>query len=198
MELERQSVAVLQQLGRTYRAFAGTFEKRMGLPLPRWRILQALHHQECAIGQKALADLIVMDPGALTRQLKAMQELGWVERTTSERDNRVIHVRLSAAGKQVVVHAMPPRSAFLEAVLSEVSTTTLRELSRGLAQLEAGIAHAQGCAANQANAPNTVGPAAQRRAVECGGPPSLKMRGFILDAEAQLERNLAEGASGKV
>ena len=76
MELERQSVAVLQQFGRTYRAYAGAFEQRMGLPLPRWRILHALHHQEGAIGQKALADLVVMDPGALTRQLKAMQELG--------------------------------------------------------------------------------------------------------------------------
>ncbi|MDK3021191.1 MarR family transcriptional regulator [Cupriavidus taiwanensis] len=152
MELERQSVAVLQQFGRTYRAYAGAFEQRMGLPLPRWRILHALHHQEGAIGQKALADLVVMDPGALTRQLKAMQELGWVERTTSERDNRVTHVTLSAAGREVVARAMPLRSAFLEDVLSEVSPTTMRELSRGLARLEAGIAHAQARATEQADA----------------------------------------------
>ncbi|SOZ18322.1 putative transcriptional regulatory protein, MarR [Cupriavidus taiwanensis] len=152
MELERQSVAVLQQFGRTYRAYAGAFEQRMGLPLPRWRILHALHHQEGAIGQKALADLVVMDPGALTRQLKAMQELGWVERSTSERDNRVTHVTLSAAGREVVARAMPLRSAFLEDVLSEVSPTTMRELSRGLARLEAGIAHAQARAVEQADA----------------------------------------------
>ncbi|SOZ39040.1 MarR family winged helix-turn-helix transcriptional regulator [Cupriavidus neocaledonicus] len=152
MELERQSVAVLQQFGRTYRAYAGAFEQRMGLPLPRWRILHALHHQEGAIGQKALADLVVMDPGALTRQLKAMQELGWVERSTSERDNRVTHVTLSPAGREVVARAMPLRSAFLEDVLSEVSPTTMRELSRGLARLEAGIAHAQARAAAQADA----------------------------------------------
>ncbi|WP_427308157.1 MarR family winged helix-turn-helix transcriptional regulator [Cupriavidus sp. H39] len=152
MELERQSVAVLQQFGRTYRAYAGAFEQRMGLPLPRWRILHALHHQEGAIGQKALADLVVMDPGALTRQLKAMQELGWVERSTSERDNRVTHVTLSAAGREVVARAMPLRSAFLEDVLSEVSPTTMRELSRGLARLEAGIAHAQARATEQADA----------------------------------------------
>ncbi|CAJ96864.1 DNA-binding transcriptional regulator, MarR family [Cupriavidus necator] len=152
MELERQSVAVLQQFGRTYRAYAAAFEQRLGLPLPRWRILHALHHQEGAIGQKALADLVGMDPGALTRQLKAMQELGWVERSTSERDNRVTHVTLSRTGQQVVAHAMPLRSAFLEDVLAEVSPSTMRELSRGLARLEAGIAYAQAHAAQAADA----------------------------------------------
>ncbi|MGH8785754.1 MAG: MarR family winged helix-turn-helix transcriptional regulator [Cupriavidus necator] len=152
MELERQSVAVLQQFGRTYRAYAAAFEQRLGLPLPRWRILHALQHQEGAIGQKALADLVGMDPGALTRQLKAMQELGWVERSTSERDNRVTHVTLSRTGQQVVAHAMPLRSAFLEDVLAEVSPSTMRELSRGLARLEAGIAYAQAHAAQAADA----------------------------------------------
>jgi len=152
MELERQSVAVLQQFGRTYRAYAAAFEQRLGLPLPRWRILHALHHQEGAIGQKALADLGGMDPGALTRQLKAMQELGWVERSTSERDNRVTHVTLSRTGQQVVAQAMPLRSAFLEDVLAEVSPSTMRELSRGLARLEAGIAYAQAHAAQAADA----------------------------------------------
>ncbi|MNR45639.1 transcriptional repressor MprA [compost metagenome] len=83
-----------------------------------------------------------MDPGALTRQLKAMQELGWVERTTSERDNRVTHVTLSHAGQQLVARVMPLRSAFLQDVVTEVSASTMQDLSRGLAQLETGIAHA--------------------------------------------------------
>ncbi|BDB28128.1 MarR family transcriptional regulator [Cupriavidus sp. TA19] len=142
MELERQSVAVLQQFGRTYRAYAGAFEQCIGLPLARWRILHALHLQEDAIAQRALADRVGMDPGALTRQLKAMQELGWVERTTSERDNRVTHVTLSHAGQQLVARLMPLRSAFLQDVLTEVSASTMQDLSRGLAQLETGIAHA--------------------------------------------------------
>ncbi|WP_354685012.1 MarR family transcriptional regulator [Cupriavidus necator] len=142
MELERQSVAALQQFGRTYRAYAAAFEQRLGLPLARWRILHALHQQHDAIAQKALADRVGMDPGALTRQLKAMQELGWVERSTSERDNRVTHVTLSQAGQELVAQLMPVRSAFLEDVLAEVSAATMQDLSRGLAQLEAGIAHA--------------------------------------------------------
>ncbi|MFJ4293944.1 MarR family winged helix-turn-helix transcriptional regulator [Cupriavidus sp. NPDC089707] len=142
MELERQSVAVLQQFGRTYRAYAAAFEQCIGLPLARWRILHALYLQEDAIAQRALADRVGMDPGALTRQLKAIQEMGWVERTTSERDNRVTHVTLSQAGQQVVARVMPLRSAFLQDLLTEVSAETMQDLSRGLAQLETGITHA--------------------------------------------------------
>ncbi|CAG2151590.1 MarR family winged helix-turn-helix transcriptional regulator [Cupriavidus plantarum] len=142
MELERQSLAVLQQFGRTYRAWASAFEARIGLPMPRWRILYALYGHEGAIAQKPLADRVGMDPGALTRQLKALQELGWVERATSERDNRMTNVTLSPLGRQIVDEALPRRAEFLQDVLTNVSETTMHNLSKGLGELEAGIAEA--------------------------------------------------------
>lgn len=142
MELERQSLAVLQQFGRTCRAWAAAFEARIGLPMPRWRILYALYGNDGAIAQKPLADRVGMDPGALTRQLKALQELGWVERATSERDNRMTNVTLSPLGREVVEEALPRRAAFLEDVLANVSETTMHNLSKGLGELEAGIAEA--------------------------------------------------------
>ena len=142
MELERQSLAVLQQFGRTYRAYAAAFEQRIGHPLPRWRILFALYGHEGPIAQKPLADRVGMDPGALTRQLKALQELGWIERSTSASDNRMTNVTLTVLGRDIVDHAMPRRSAFLQDVLADVSETTMHNLSKGLAQLESGIAGA--------------------------------------------------------
>ena len=73
---------------------------------------------------------------------KALQELGWVERTTSERDNRMTNVTLTTLGRDIVDQAMPRRSAFLQDVLANVSETTMHNLSKGLAQLESGIADA--------------------------------------------------------
>lgn len=142
MELESHSLAVLQQFGRTYRAYAAAFEQRVGHPLPRWRILYMLYQHDVPVAQRALADRVAMDPGALTRQLKALQELGWIERQTCERDNRVTNVRLSALGRGVIDEAMPRRTAFLSDVLSDVTEATMQELSAGLALLEAGIAKA--------------------------------------------------------
>jgi DNA-binding MarR family transcriptional regulator len=83
-----------------------------------------------------------MDPGALTRQLKALQELGWVKRETSDQDNRITNVILSAQGRDVVEQGLPQRSAFLREVVEKVSGPTMRSFSKGLGQLEAGIAMA--------------------------------------------------------
>jgi DNA-binding MarR family transcriptional regulator len=142
MELEQESVALLRQFARTYRAYAAAFEQRIGHPLPRWRVLHGLYINATTIGQKALAEQVDMDPGALTRQLKALQELGWVKRETSDQDNRITNVILSAQGRDVVEQGLPQRSAFLREVVEKVSGPTMRSFSKGLGQLEAGIAMA--------------------------------------------------------
>src|SRR6059058_5118087 len=73
---EQDRVAVMQQFGRTYRAFMSAFEAQVGHPLPRWRIMLALHQQGGESSQKRLVEQLRVDPGALTRQLKALEGLG--------------------------------------------------------------------------------------------------------------------------
>jgi hypothetical protein len=70
---EQDRVAVMQQFGRTYRAFMSAFEAQVGHPLPRWRILLALHEQAGESSQKRLVERLRVDPGALTRQLKTLR-----------------------------------------------------------------------------------------------------------------------------
>src|SRR5579863_6077976 len=110
---EQDRVAVMQQFGRTYRAFMSAFEAQVGHPLPRWRILLALHEQAGESSQKRLVERLRVDPGALTRQLKALQSLGWIERRADERDNCITNVTLTEAGRGVVEQGLPRRNAFL-------------------------------------------------------------------------------------
>ena len=63
-----------------------------------------LHDQSGGgLAQKQLAERLQMDPGALTRQLKVLDQLGWIERTTDARDNRLTNVSLSDAGLAIVL-----------------------------------------------------------------------------------------------
>src|SRR5580698_7715370 len=110
---QTERIAVIHQFGRTYRAFMQTFESQVGQPMPRWRILVALHEHAGELSQKKLVERLRMDPGALTRQLKTLEALGWIARSVDQRDNRISNVVLTAAGRAVVDAGMPRRTAFL-------------------------------------------------------------------------------------
>ena len=81
-----------------------------------------------------------MDPGALTRQLKVLDQLGWIERTTDARDNRLTNVSLSDAGVAVVLECMPRRIAFINATLDGLPDDLVHALSEALAQIETRLA----------------------------------------------------------
>ncbi|MEJ2767278.1 MarR family winged helix-turn-helix transcriptional regulator [Mycetohabitans sp. B46] len=159
MELQEQ-IAIFQQFGRAYRAFMSAFESRVGLPLPRWRILLALYdharlveqstgaasrdgasHGGLSLSQKRLVERLSIDPGALTRQLKQLESLGWIARSTDERDNRLTNVVLTDAGRQAVEHGLPRRNAFLASALGALSDDALHALEEALKDIERCVTH---------------------------------------------------------
>ncbi|WP_321872780.1 MarR family winged helix-turn-helix transcriptional regulator [Burkholderia ubonensis] len=137
---EQDRVAILQQFGRTYRAFLTAFEAHVGQPMPRWRIMVALHSLGGESSQKRLVEILRIDPGALTRQLKSLDALGWVERESDERDNRVTNVKLTADGRVAFEASLPRRRAFLDKTVARLPDDVLTSLSGALAMLEERIA----------------------------------------------------------
>ena len=136
---DQDRVAILQQFGRTYRAFMSAFEAHVGHPLPRWRVMLALHDQGGESSQKRLVERLRVDPGALTRQLKALEVLGWISRSMDERDNRVTNVRLTEAGMVATTESLPRRNAFLHETMAALPDDALAALSGALEMLEARI-----------------------------------------------------------
>ena len=132
---ELPQLQVMQQLGRTYRVLLSSFEANIGHSMPRWRILLHLH-QFGEASQKKLALALRIDPAALTRQIKAIEAKGWVERHTDVNDNRLTNVALTTEGKEVVQRTMPRRSEFIEKALSDLSPQDMKDLGRMLAVLE--------------------------------------------------------------
>ncbi|GLU32976.1 MarR family transcriptional regulator [Trinickia caryophylli] len=137
-------VAIVQQFGRTYRSFMSVFEARVGHPMPRWRILRALFASPDECSQKRLVEQLRIDPGSLTRQLKALEALGWIARSVDARDNRITNVRLTAEGSAVVEESLPRRDAVLRETMGALPDAALAALAGGLEQLEARIAEVAG------------------------------------------------------
>ncbi len=152
----------MQQFGRTYRAFMSAFEAQVGHPLPRWRILLALHDQAGESSQKRLVERLRVDPGALTRQLKTLEALGWIARSMDTRDNRVTNVRLTEAGQAATEASLPRRKAFVHDTMAALPDDVLGALSGALKMLEARIGEV--VATGNANAANAVDASATQSA----------------------------------
>lgn len=130
-------------MGQTYRVMQTAFSSKVGHALPRWRILLALHESgQCS--QKHLAERCRLDPASLTRQLQAMQKLGWIARAVDAQDNRLTNANLTPAGQAVVNQALPKRAAFFEESLKGLSGADIDTLNRVLSVLEANFLHAAG------------------------------------------------------
>lgn len=135
MPREQHGLHTVQLLGQAYRALLAGFDARVGHALPRWRILLALHEAgQCS--QKLLAERCRLDPASLTRQLQALQMLGWIQRSVDEQDNRLTNVVLTAKGKQVVAEALPRRAAFFDDALAGLSTQQVEAFNEVLSVLE--------------------------------------------------------------
>ncbi|MEW6342312.1 MAG: MarR family transcriptional regulator [Paraburkholderia sp.] len=149
---EQDRVAIMQQFGRTYRAFMSAFEAQVGHPMPRWRIMLALHDQGGQSSQKRLVERLRVDPGALTRQLKALEVLGWISRSMDERDNRITNVRLTEAGMAATQASLPRRNAFLHDTMAGLPDEALTALSGALQMLEVRIGEVAAAGQGQAAA----------------------------------------------
>lgn len=144
-------IAIVQQFGRTYRAFLAAFESQVGQPMPRWRVLLAVYEQNGESSQKRLVEQLKVDPGALTRQLKMLESFGWIERSIDERDNRITNVKLTDAGRAVTEESLPRRNAFLGNTMS-LPDDLLSALSSALKLVEARIGETTAAAAAAAAA----------------------------------------------
>ena len=143
---EHDYITVVRQFGRTYRAFTSAFEAHVGHPMTRWRILLALAEPDEAWSQKRLVERLKIDPGALTRQLKALEALGWIARSVDARDNRITNVELTPEGAAVVAESLPRRNAFLRQTMGALPGDALQALSAALGKFETRIVEVAGVA----------------------------------------------------
>ena len=126
---------LLQQIGRTGRALYAAFEQRVGIPLPRWRILQTLS-EAGMLAQKELAARLSMDPGLLTRQLKQMEADRLVKRKSAKEDNRMTLVELTGTGADLFESLQQSRQAFSRTALEGLSEEKIAVAMEMLKTLE--------------------------------------------------------------
>jgi DNA-binding MarR family transcriptional regulator len=94
-------------------------------------MISALSHleREGLITAGRLATLQRTKPQTLTRTLSRLEELGWIERGSTEADRRVALIRLTEKGRKRLIDDRDARAAWLARAMERLSPTE-RELLR--------------------------------------------------------------------
>lgn len=117
MSSRHQVSTVFLRLGKAYNAATQAFESLTGVGAARWRLLYLIHQQPL-VSQKHLIGQVRVDPGSITRQLKALEADGLIARSDDPQDTRLTRVRLTQSGQSLVRGVMRQRAGFLERMVS--------------------------------------------------------------------------------
>jgi DNA-binding MarR family transcriptional regulator len=126
--LNRLAAAVSEHLSAIYR-------DRFGLQIPEWRVLVTIGRSADCTAQQIAASTC-MHKTRVSRAVAALRQRGLLERASSSRDGRAMHLRLTGAGGRLYTALVPLALARERRLLSCMSGAQRRELLDGLTLLE--------------------------------------------------------------
>lgn len=109
--------------------------RRAGLSRPEFDLLGALRRTGHELTPGELARETFSSGAAVTKRLKQLTERGLVERRGDTRDRRVVHLRLTDTGRDLVDGILPVQLAYETAVLSGLDGPEQGELAALLGEL---------------------------------------------------------------
>ena len=133
---------LLYQLHLTDQAITQLFEQKLEISLMRYEILTfLLDNAPCS--QVAVQEVLKIDPAALTRHFKLLEERSYVQRSRNPKNQREVLVSVTNVAKEQLLHEPPTYHVNvkkqIETVLSDdeqrTLSTLLEKLVSGLDQI---------------------------------------------------------------
>jgi MarR family 2-MHQ and catechol resistance regulon transcriptional repressor len=97
------------------------------LTLPQFAVLEALLHLG-PMSQGELGRKLLRSNPNMTALLDTLERHGWIQRTRSTEDRRVVVVRLSREGQRLIEKVFPAQAAHIAALLGALSAEEQEQL----------------------------------------------------------------------
>ena len=99
-----------------------------------FRVLWQLSHQDCSVSELARRNGVSLPSMSSTAQ--TLVERGWLERIRSQHDRRMVRLRTSRKGRQVLVSERERMTGWLATQLDALSADEQKNLHAGLLALK--------------------------------------------------------------
>ena len=125
---------LLEVMPAAMRGLAAEMRNKPGnLDPAHFRLLAKLHHDTLSLGE--LAQMAAVSPATISRTVTTLEERGWVERTNSPEDGRVVLVRLTDQGEAVLQSVSLLAKDWIKRQLDTLSSDDQKTLFEGIAVL---------------------------------------------------------------
>lgn len=127
-EVARKAKRILPIMGRVMEAHMRT--PTIPLPPVHFHVMNALSNEPHTLS--TLADRMSISAASLSRTVTVLEERGWLTRTRSQEDRRVVMIELTQQGREQLVEIEERSEDFLTETLTQLSQDELDRLMDGL------------------------------------------------------------------
>ncbi len=136
--MNQRALAVARKFWEVFPAVMRTIfaEARRGnnnLSTAHFRILHVLSAKDCSVSQLAQHQDVSLP--SMSETVQTLVERGWLERSTSASDRRVMQIGLTRKGQQVLVNEHKRLIGLMAAKLSRLSSSEVTQVEQGLVLL---------------------------------------------------------------
>jgi DNA-binding MarR family transcriptional regulator len=118
---------------RISRAFADRYREEFGITIPEWRVLAHLH-QSGDVSVRDIEARADMEKSKVSRAASRLEAGGYITKAVNDADRRLVALRLTPEGKDLVTRVLPVAMQFQQEMLDRLGTAA-KGLDTGLTVL---------------------------------------------------------------
>ena len=130
----REISRLFYQLKLTHQETQAIFEKETGFSLTRYELLMTVNEKGSCL-QNEIQQEMQIDSAAITRQLKILEEKGYVKRTRNSANNREIFVELTDSSRAALASCEQDHQQEEQDVLLNLTQAETKQLLELLAKI---------------------------------------------------------------
>lgn len=105
--------------GRVSKAFSERYRAEFGLSIPEWRVLAHLAGGD-AVSVREIHARVDMDKSKVSRAAARLEQAGLIEKRDHAGDKRLLDMRLTAKGQELMARIVPIADAYQEELLARL------------------------------------------------------------------------------
>ncbi len=138
--IEQETLLNLLRIGDQLDNRLSRLFREYGLTLSRFNVLRILMLEDRPLTCGEIGERMIQVVPAITSLVDHLEKQGLVERQRCAQDRRVVHVRITRAGKKLADAAMVPLPSFEHRLLGKLSPSQLKSLNGLLEKVRESIA----------------------------------------------------------